>query len=520
MATRFLNSIEKRQNHLLPRKWVFGLLSLFILTFASCFEDETTLGTGAISEIVIDSTSIKQVYNINKNETLTISPVISQTNREKEVSYTWEIELEPYSHDNEFVYEGKELGTFHCRLIVENIDGKTFFPFVLNVNSPYEEGLTVISRDAEGKSMLSFMLTPADGSEPTGFMTGDQFAINNPEYPFTDNVADMVQSSGSLILACQGSDDGSSPATLYYINEKTFTVENVISVPEYPDFKPVQMGIPSVGASGVAYPVLCENGKVYEFSTTEGALAEPVKLTYTYAQTAITYDEGKYGYYNLLYWDKDINALSLIYNGYGPYYCGDTYLQKREACVGSANFFDGLSIRKMVLVRMTDEQRQAGGIPEALIVTTNAAGMYQKTQMSVNFWEYNYETLENVLLDNGGYKMCGLGQLALTETTPCVANRTFYSMLFAEGNQVKCWNYTSNQWITQAPVLQTVGSESAIITGMELSADHKETYVAFYEPEQQGLNGSVWVIDTDKGTVLRKYDNVCYQPVKVMYKKK
>lgn len=495
-------------------------IALLTTTLASCFEDETTWGNRPISEIVIDSTSIQSVYNINKNETLTISPIVSQTSGEKELTYTWEINLETYSHEPEFVYVGKELGSFQCRLIVENSDGKTFYPFKLYVNSPYEEGITIISKDSEGNGMLSFMLTPTDGSEPSGFMSGDQFAVNNPEYTFAANPADMVQSSGSLILACQGAADASSPATIYYLNEKTFVVENMLTASEYPDFKPVQMGIPSMGASGVAYPILCENGKVYEFSTTEGALAEPVKLTHTYAQTAIAYDEGKYGYYNLLYWDKEINALSLIYNGYGPYYCGKTYLQKRDACQGSANFFDGLSIRKMVLVRMTDEQRLAGTVPEALIVTQNVQGMFQKTLMSVNFWEYNYETMENILWDNGGYKTCGIGEISLNETTPCVANSTYFSMLFAEGNKIKCWNYTSSQWITQAGVLQTIGSESAVITGLELSADHKKTYVAFYEPEQEGLNGCVWVIDTDKGTVLQQYNNVCYQPVKIMYKKK
>lgn len=499
-----------------------NILAIALLTtsLASCFEDETTLGTGVISEIVIDSTSIRQVYNIDKNDTLTFRPIISQTHKEKEVTYTWEINLETYSHDKEFVYVGKELGSYQCRLILENSDGKTFFPFEVHVNSPYEEGITVISKDAEGRSMLSFMLTPPDGSDPTGFMRGEQFAANNSDYAFADNVSDMVQSSGSLIIACQGNDEGTSSATIYYLNEKTFVVENMITAPEYPDFKPTQMGIPSIGASGVAYPVLCENGRVYEFSTTEGALAKPVKLPYTYAQTAIISDGGSGGNYNLLYWDTDINALCLIYRGYGPYYCGKEYHLSRENCQGTANFFNGLSIRKMVLVRMTDDQKRTGISPEALVVTSNAIGMYQRSILSVNFWEHDAEKAENVLVDNGGYKMCGFGELSLTETTPCVANRTYYSMLFAEGNKVRRWNYTTSQQITATDVLQTVGSENAVITGLELSADHNLTYVAFYEPEETGLNGSVWVIDTDKGTVLRQYNNVCYRPVKIMYKKK
>ena len=99
-------------------------------------------------------------------------------------------------------------------------------------------------------------------------------------------------------------------------------------------------------------------------------------------------------------------------------------------------------------------------------------------------------------------------------------------MLFAEKNKIRQWKFnellSDNKLpnINEANILLTVGSESAIITSMELSADHTRTYVAFYEPDQSGLNGSVWVIDTDKGTVLKQYNNVCYQPVKIMYKKK
>ena len=93
-------------------------------------------------------------------------------------------------------------------------------------------------------------------------------------------------------------------------------------------------------------------------------------------------------------------------------------------------------------------------------------------------------------------------------------------MLYAMGNKVCRWNYTSNQLLQNADVLLTVGSASAVITNFEMSADHKITYVAFYEPSQEGNNGSVWAFDTDKGTILHKYDNICYQPTKLIYKKK
>ena len=496
-------------------------LALLTASLSACFEDETTLGTGAISEIVIDTTSIQKVYNINKNETLIITPVITQTNREKEVSYTWEINLKTYSKEKEFIYEGKDFGSYQCRLILENSDGKTFFPFELHVNSPYEEGITIISKDTQGNSMLAFMLSPADGSEPTGFMSGDQFTVNNAEIAFATNPVDITQSSGSLIIACQGSKDNTTPATLYYLNEKTFVVENMLTASEFPDFKPTYLAIPSLAYQGISYPILCENGQTYEFSVTEGAITKAVKLPYTYAQTAISYTHSV-SEYDMLFWDKEINALCLLYNGYGPYYCSKTYHANRDTLIKnpSMNYFNGLKICKMTLVKMTEKQRKAGNNPEILVITNNQYEMIQRTRLSVDFWGYNSETAENVLIDNGGYKVCGYGKLPLTETTPCIANLTYYSMLFADGNKVRRWNYTSSQQITAADVLQTIGSETAVICGFELSADHKQTYVAFYEPDQPGLNGSVWVIDTDKGNILKQYNNICYQPVKIMYKKK
>ena len=60
----------------------------------------------------------------------------------------------------------------------------------------------------------------------------------------------------------------------------------------------------------------------------------------------------------------------------------------------------------------------------------------------------------------------------------------------------------------------------AVITSFEISDDHKKTYVAFYEPSKTGLNGSVWVFNTDTGEVLEKHENFCYRPVKIFYKKR
>ena len=497
------------------------MLLAVALVSVSCVDDETSYATRPLSEIVIAEGSVKEVYNIGKNEILTIVPQVSQTNEQKPLAYTWEIELETYSNEEQLVYTGNELGSFKCRLIIENEDGKTFLPFTINVNTPYEEGITVISKDKDGKSHLAFMLTPTDPSVTPEFATGDCFAINNPDVLFASNPTDVIQSSGNLIISCQGADNGNAEdvPTIYYLNEKTLLVENVLTAPEYPDFKPTKLAIPATGSEGVAYPVLCENGNVYEFSTTEGALAKPVKLQSNYSQSCVVNTKNGYNY-DLLFWDNNIGGIVQIYNGYGPYYCSKLYHAPADSLIANPNnnYFNDKTFNAMTLVRLTDKQK-ATERPEAVVITNNKTVLY-KTILGTEFFVWNSETSSSVLYDNGGSKNCGFGVSPITANTPCIANKTFYSLLFGKGNKVMRWNYTSSQQITAADELLTVGSDQAVITGFEISADHTKTYVAFYEPQQDGLNGSVWVFDTDKGTVLEKYDNVCYQPVKIMYKKK
>lgn len=507
-------------------KHILPLLALSLLA-GSCLSDDTTSADRPLSEITINPTTIQEVYNINKNEVLRISPQISQTNTPKDVTYTWEVDQEVYSHEKDFEYPAKYLGKYLCRLIVENKDGKSFFPFTINVNSPYEEGITVLSKDAEGNSMISFMLTPTDGSE-RHFAVGDCFSVNNEDTRFASNAIDMVQSSGSLIVACQGANNWQSKPhtginddvpTLYYLNEKTLVAENILTVTEYDDFKPTHLIIPSTGASGVAYPVLCENGSIYEFSTTEGAISKPTKLQSNYAQTCAVNDDGGSGwYFDLLFWDKTVGGLCEIYSGYGPYYCGKKYHLLRDECTGDANYFKGNDIVKMVLIDLTDKQRRTER-SEILVLTKNAF-MTRKTILDTGFWVYDAENGVNVLYDNGGTTTACIGTNIITEDTPCVANKTYYSLLFGKGNKVMRWNYTTQQTLDKATVLQSFGSSTAVVTDLVLSRDHHTTYVAFYEPEQTGLNGYVYVINTDTGEILERHNNISYRPVRMIYKKK
>ena len=145
------------------------LFALVALAFASCVKDESTDATIPISEIVIDESSLEKVYNIPKNDTLVIEPIVTQTDETQPLSYAWELNQEIISREKVFQYEGTKYGTFDGRLIVSNADGKAFFTFTLNVNSPYEYGITILSKDTEGRTHIAFMQEPMEEGDKKEF---------------------------------------------------------------------------------------------------------------------------------------------------------------------------------------------------------------------------------------------------------------------------------------------------------------------------------------------------------------
>ncbi len=127
--------------------------------------------------------------------------------------------------------------------------------------------------------------------------------------------------------------------------------------------------------------------------------------------------------------------------------------------------------------------------------------------------------MQNELGTYGGTVLAGFS-CRLTERTPHVATELYNYLLYGDGNKVARWIYTQSQMLDNVKICATVGSDRAVITAMELSEDHSETFVAFYEPDEEGLNGHVWVLNTEDGALLRRYDNVCYRPSRIIYKKK
>ena len=503
----------------------YFLLAIATFAFVSCFEDESTDATNPIAEITIDESSMAKVYNINKNDSLIITPIVTQS-KEKELplSYAWELNQEIVSVEKDFRYKGDILGTYNGRLIVSNEDGKAFYTFTLNVNSPYEYGILVLSKDADERPHIAFMQEPMTKGEERKFYDENCLEKNNEDQFFSSNPSDIIQTTGTLIVACQGkNNDDEDGAAIYFLNEKTFVMENLVESKEYKTFKPTRLLTPQGSYEGSAYPVLSADGKMYSLPTYNAVLQPSHTLPSTYAQVGFAIGGDRYN--DIVIWDKEVNGLVCIYNSYGPYYCGKNYLLQRDSLSTDDYYVKNFSKLKglctLTPIRRTPEQEKNSRLQFIAIV--KGALATQRVVMGAFFWEAvtgSYK--EYNVLDNGGFTKAAKSSYKLiTENTPCIANATYETMLFANGNKVMKWYYLNNNaYLEDAEELLAVGNDEAIITSFEMSEDHKKTYVAFYDPTQEGKNGSVWVFDTYSGTVLEEYNNVCYQPVKVIYKKK
>ena len=499
------------------------LLALAMLSFVSCFEDESTFATNPIAEITIDESSMQKVYNIDKNEVLEITPVVTQKNKELPLTYAWELDQQVVDSNKVFVYKGDKLGTYNGRLIVSNSDGKAFFTFTLNVNSPYEYGITVLSKDAEGRPHIAFMQEPMKKGDKSEFYKENCLETNNPGQFFASNPSDIIQTTGTMIVACQGKDDDPEDgATIYFLNEKTFVMENLVES-DYEGFKPTRLLTPQGSYDGSAYPVLSADGKMYSLPTYNAVLQPSHNFLSTYAQ--VGFARGNATNNDIIVWDKEVNGLVCLYNGYGPYYCGSKYLLQRDSLQTDDYYIKNFSeLEKILTLTYIHKTSKQVGRSELLAIV-KAPYSLQKVVISTFFWR----TVEGKV---GAYDVMTNGKAfakaarkssysVINESTPCIANATYETLLFADGNKVMKWFYFKDDYLEDAIELPNkVGSDDAIITSFDISEDHMKTYVAFYEPKQEGKNGSVWVLDTNSGTVLEKYDNVCYQPVKVLYKKK
>lgn len=466
-------------------KYILPIIFAFLL--AACFDDDTTTGTQPISVISIDTTKLEKVYNINKFETRIITPEITQTDSSLPLSYEWQVDYKFYSDSVAFRFTGKDLGSYEIRLKVSNQDGSTFYTFQLNVNSPYEEGIAMLSEGPQGQTELSFMRKYSDEELKAGIkekFVMNCLQLNNPDVSFEKSPTDMAKRGTQLFICCQ------NHPIVYAVNTKTFELENAISAPEYPDFIPLKMNIPD-NTSRIS-DVLCQHGVVYSLSTHEGVIVPHTYLTGKYAEQ--TFFCAPYQVYSY-YWNPETCQI-LNNNGYNI-----TTSEKALDGQELIQYFNGI-YNDYITIISRDK--------------TN--GKIKKTNIGSTFIAYNDDYTER-WFDLREEKIL-TGNTNLKPTSPSVASSVYNQLLYAEGNKIYRWYYSDNSFPTTP--WTTINLENCEITYLGLSPDETQLYVGVYQPQESGLNGHLYILDSDTGKPVgdTPYLHVGYKPVKIMYKVK
>ncbi len=466
-----------------------------LLCAAACFEDESTMDTVRISEITIDTLKIQKVYNVDQHEELSIptKDIVSESEAQLPLRYEWDLNYKFYSDSSVFYYVGSELGSFPVRLKVSNDHGSSFYEFTVNVNSPYETGIAILSENGEGEPLLSIMRDLSDKEIEEGteknFKT-NCLAINNPDLEFPRFPTDFIQHKNQLIIAFKGT------PSVYMLNSKALNVESVITE-DNDDFVPTKILIPANYNQG---NLLTESGKIYQISTKEGVVLPNSAFPGIYNERMALMNEGWQAGYML--WDSHNSAI--IYELGGYYY----YSTQDE--LANLDF--------------------TGHVPIALYfrdndfcsMITRKDGIFMKTTISKDFYEtiYNDDWTEswdvfNLVDDRKPIN----GSPELTAETPWATCKTYQSFFYAIGNKIYRWYYNTEASFPTQP-WRTIDLDGAEITSLSVDPDDKQLYVGVCQPAKPDLNGSFYILNADTGKdVEGPWLNVAYKPLKIIYKK-
>lgn len=464
-------------------------IALSAVLLAGCFKDDTTADTVDLSAIHIDTLLLQKEYNIDKNATLTISPSITQSGRDLPLTYEWEIGYSRFSDAEVLEFTGEEIGSFSARLKVNNEHGSAFYRFTIHVNSPYEEGITVLSEDTDGTMMLSMMRKYSAGEIAAGkveFFNTHCLTTNNPDITFARRPTDIAKRGTQLFISCLES------PTVYVVNDKTLETENIITVPEYANFKPLRLMI--LDANSRSNPAICEDGTIYNLASLEQEVLPHTLLTSKYSRVVHGYAAAYQTYYYT--WDNQ-KGLVGFYNGYSNW-TGEQFNPPYQGNTPVA-MFDNMK-------------------GETFTMITAREGIFYQTTLGIygSLYDANYNI---VGVDIREHFAIG-GAPTIDAATPFASSPTYRSIYYAIGNKIYR-KYFSDPDFPSTP-WATIDLSGAEITSLTVSPDESQLYVGVYQAGSGGLNGHIYLFNSQSGAAVSgsPYKQVAYKPVKIFYKKK
>lgn len=350
------------------------------------------------------------------------------------------------------------------------------------MNSPYEEGIFVLTENPDGNGNIAFMrkLTEAEKTEgKREAFENNCFTTNNPGLTLGKGISDVVKRVDQLFIA---STEGGK---ISLINTKTFELESEITAPDIPNFRPYRLNIPDdLSTSSM---VLSENGKVYKLATLEHLIMSvsglPTDLNFAMRSQFVAGMNFTSNYF----WDKKNSQFWNLW--YINTNSKNTLSNQELIC-----FFATASASYTLTYSKRDETR----------LTRTKFGPYIQ--------EYMKDPVE-ILEQEEFYNTAS----TIKPTSVTVLNDKLNKLIYANDNKVYQWYYSGTN-IPSSPYIEIDNNNK--ILSMNVSPDGKELYIATHNNNLSGLKGCMYIYNADNGTLLSKHEGVFDKPVKVFYKNK
>lgn len=460
-----------------------GIISILLIAwgFTSCIKDHTTDADPMFSSITI--LSDYDTLSVNLSEPLVYSVKIDQEGKTLPVAYEWAYatyntndktgypakdSLRVISNEAELRYTFRKLGTYYLRLKVDNGEAIAFKGFVLNVSTPYDEGITILSEDAAGKPRVSFMKTLSrqeiDAGIKQEFVT-DVLTKENPDITI-GACTDLAQYGNYLLLAEK--DKG----LIYKLNAKTFGVMYENKVREIvPGFTCIELA-----GSGTKNWMITADGNAYRYDL---VLDEVLVI-----DQALGLDiEGYHWGYSSSYQYFLNYTNSMIYSpGVNLSTSGTSF--KDYHILGLVHY----TITKLYTITVSRDDPSKG-------VVFTSSGSFKNPKVLINF---------------------DAKDLKLDRHSTILYSSVYKYAYYNYGKGIYRWNCTGQ--LPNVPIVELTGNKE--ITALDMDPEKKLLYVCFVDNDRTDLKGGLFIYNLDDFTLESVYEGIADRPLRVFYKVK
>lgn len=463
-------------------------LLCFMVGLYSCYDDDSTLGKKEVSQVTISAAH--DTLTTSFGEELVISHLnIEQSGKELPLTYEWaygQLDIssgvvKPYpikdtlhvvSTDPELRYAFRDLGTFGLRLKVDNGETTSFKYFILQIDTEFSEGITILSRDNVGKGRVSFMKTLtkeeiASGKLPA-FRT-DIMEIANPGMEL-ENVTDMVPNGGRLMIS------SGSNGRIYNMDSRTFDVETATSfTSKFPNANVKQFVAISAYSN---MHVLSEDNRAYVYETDMDELLVLGAFVNLEVDAGVRYNKPVFINYenSTLYAPNTSSGIvtsGAIFTDYDIV----------NACFVNTYLYVFATYKNDPLHVYLARTTASFGKPSAANIV-------------------DYKSVRSICLDRNSMM---------------VGTKVYNCIYYTYNNAIYRWDPT-RELPTTSSITVPDGME---ITTISVDPDQKLLYVGLYEANStKELKGSLYIYNADTGVLVEKYSNIADKPVQVLYKER